>query len=650
MAEGLSYREIAQLAKQTPEAFATEVLGMPPTQRMGNQVRYFESGWLAVFTSGRHQGTWISFQDEKDRGDMLDLYRWHTGNSAHEAVVFAKKFLRLENGPAVAIPLVPQKTPEEIAREEAEENAKRIRTAQWIWRNASATDGREDGLRYLRNRGITAEIPQEMIRFRRLSPAELEKMGVARADIPKTPVVSVILKATDAQGQITAVQQILTTEGRKVGFENPKRTNGLMHGAAVRLGNAEAAGEVILVEGPETGLSIWQATGRPTYITLGTSNFTKVGIPDSVSRLVVAADMEESGVGLASALRAAQFWTSETRAAGIALPRMNEGDFNDMLKLFGDDAVRVQMDRAFFPARRGVPGVVFATTDSRSAFYAWTRTGTETLVRVPPLNKQTGHRNPLNLDGHVEPHHRKIIVLEADNAPIQTEVLAERRPDLVIERLAIDVDSFRRMGREAGSIETLLAPHDIHAPSGTGTDEPVILTLRRNDADALEAIGQKAIAVRATALDTVDLGFMAGRDAIVAPVGTGTEPDRRLFEKLEAVGARPAMLAWQIFRPNEHGSYDIVRNAVPSTYGAADAVEDGWTGQALSTLIEVAKFHQVQAQAQRAAAIDREETGTDRNATANMVAAEDTPESAPAEAAPISGRGARTRAGSARQR
>ena len=50
--------------------------------------------------------------------------------------------------------------------------------------------------------------------------------------------------------------------------------------------------------------------------------------------------MEPAGRGLADALKAAQHWTQEgVENSGIALPLLNDGDFNDVLQKDGDEAV-----------------------------------------------------------------------------------------------------------------------------------------------------------------------------------------------------------------------------------------------------------------------------------------------------------------------
>lgn len=257
-----------------PERFASALLGEEPTMRAGTNVRYLENQSLVVNVAGPSQGRFYSFTDSETKGDMIDLVRWHHGLAddkagRHEALEIAKHHLGISDNRIDPAKLPPEKSDEERRKEIEADEAKRIRTANWIWKKGSVTQGREEGMAYLKGRGITCNIPGNTLRFRKLTPADLKKMGVAEADIPKTPVTSLIFAARNKDGQITAVQQILTTQGKKVTFDNPKRTNGHMPGASVMLGDPTSSHRMTLVEGPETALSVFQATGIPTRSHLG---------------------------------------------------------------------------------------------------------------------------------------------------------------------------------------------------------------------------------------------------------------------------------------------------------------------------------------------------------------------------------------------
>jgi phage/plasmid primase-like uncharacterized protein len=136
---------------------------------------------------------------------------------------------------------------------------------------------------YLRSRGITAA-PPECIGYRR---GAFGQFG------------ALVARATDAGGEVLAVQQIyLTNEGAKALLEVVKRTNKAVDGwserAVVRLPGTLP---VILAEGVETALSIWQATGRETWACLGIVNIGRAPVPEGAA-VVIARDGESRAARL----------------------------------------------------------------------------------------------------------------------------------------------------------------------------------------------------------------------------------------------------------------------------------------------------------------------------------------------------------------
>jgi hypothetical protein len=590
----VTFDQVRQVAANDPEAFATKLLGEEPTMRSASVVRYFENQSLAVFLTGHAQGRFKSFVEEDKRGSMIDLLMWVRGISddragRHEAVEQAKVLLGMAEGEFDVSKISMGPSPEEKRRQVEEENAKKIRVANWIWNSSSATEGREEGLAYLRNRAITCDFDSDTLRFRRLAPTDLQKMGLKRNEIPATPVVALVFAARDKNRNIRAVQQVLTTEGRKLKCENPKRTNGLMEGAGVWFGNPATSDKAVLVEGPETGGSIYQASGLPTCVTLGTSNFTKVHLPGNIQTVITAADMEPFGRGLASALNTAQHWKADGRqASGIALPKLNDGDFNDIHQARGEEAVRSSIENAYYPPERERDGTILATPDARAAFHAWHKTGIEVCAKIPARDKETGKFNPISLDTMVDAHHNRVLVVHNKAIQVKDEFLRKSRPELEIMDLHEDSKAFRALSKTEGAMEAAINAVDIYAPDGRGEKEPVFFSLRRSDADALKLVGHKSIALRSTAIDRVDLGFMNGREAIVAPIGNGTDHDARLTRRLDEAGAKTMRLTWQIFRADEP-TPKITRREIPEGYGAAHAAQEGWTGRALKDLIDISR-------------------------------------------------------------
>ena len=99
-------------------------------------------------------------------------------------------------------------------------------------------------------------------------------------------------------------------------------------GGAVRLVPAED--ELVLAEGLETGLSILQATGQPTWACLSTSGLKAVLLPPEVKTVTIAADGDDAGKKAAE--EAASRLYRDGREVRIARPP-DGYDFNDLLML-----------------------------------------------------------------------------------------------------------------------------------------------------------------------------------------------------------------------------------------------------------------------------------------------------------------------------
>lgn len=151
--------------------------------------------------------------------------------------------------------------------------------------------------------------------------------------------------AQDAAGTIQAVQRVfLTKDGckRKIkvdGALQAKITNMAGQGwpdvAAARF---PGRGEPIIVEGPETGLSIWLATDRPVFATLGNAGFDRLYIRGK--RVTIAADGDEPNSPAAHRLKIA-VENRERKGFRVKIARPPVGlDFNDIHQKDSLDAVK----------------------------------------------------------------------------------------------------------------------------------------------------------------------------------------------------------------------------------------------------------------------------------------------------------------------
>ena len=604
-APSLTVAEISDALKADPEAFATNIIGEPPSYRAGTHVRYFENQSLAVYVGGPFKGRykWFSSDDSESRGDMLDLYVLQHGGSMGDALKYARSFLgkTAGNGPLPKANLPSRK---EAEAEMAADAAKRTATAREIWASASPTQGREAGRAYLAARGITADLPDTTLRYRTLSRRDLDRLGCQKHDASAKPATALVFAARGDDGEVCAVQQVFTADSARLrddsGRKVPKKTNGVIGGHGVWFGDPTQSPRVALAEGPETGLSVFEATDLPTCVTLSSSNFSNLALPASVESLVIAADMEATGRGLAAAIGAAQRHHREGgRACGIAVPPLRDGDFNDIHRDRGTKAVADLMARAYFPPERDPDGTLLVTADSRAAFHAWARTGIEVAARVPPTRE--GKFRPLNLLNAVREDHNRVLVIETPGIEVSYDALRTGRPDVEVHTIHTDSREFRKVARNSDALVRCINAPDLHIPGDLGTDGPIFFALRRRDADALAEAGKAAVGVRAAAIDRLDLSFARGRTAILAPIGNGTSHDDRLEAALGQAGATCERLTWQLFRGDAAESPRLLRTRVPDTFGAAEAAAEGWTGAALDDLVAISRANRAQIAAGREA-------------------------------------------------
>lgn len=171
---------------------------------------------------------------------------------------------------------------------------------------------------YLRERGIETLPPS--LRF---LPRHFHKPSESH-----WPVM--LAAAMDWTGKIHALHRTyLSPDGKgKANVSPAKMTLGPVRGLSCHLG--EAGEELAVSEGIETGLSVQQATGIPTWAALSAGGIRNLILPPLplASSVIIAADADP--VGLHVAQDAAFLWREQSRKVRIALPP--EGaDFNDVL-------------------------------------------------------------------------------------------------------------------------------------------------------------------------------------------------------------------------------------------------------------------------------------------------------------------------------
>ncbi len=158
-------------------------------------------------------------------------------------------------------------------------------------------------------------------------------MGLCTAAAKHRPtgliLPAMLASVQDPDGRVVAVHRtFLSRDGTaKASVSEPKMSLGPVAGSAVRL--ARANGRLVVSEGIETGLSILQATGVPTWAALSATNMGNVILPPDIRDVILGPDGDEAGA--TGAQKAARRFVDEGRAVRIA-PAPEGQDFNDMLQ------------------------------------------------------------------------------------------------------------------------------------------------------------------------------------------------------------------------------------------------------------------------------------------------------------------------------
>ena len=299
-----------------------------------SELRFGNKGSLSVEINGPKRGQWFD-HEEGIGGGPLELICHQERLSRLKAIDWARRWLGVlrpqpsREGPAEN--LIPD--PNCSKRSTGADGTLDAVSDGKIAAIVSSTEevlGTPGDL-YLRSRGITTELP-DCVRFRRRAFNEYGAL---------------VALATDLEGKVIAVQQTyLTDAGTKASVPVVKRTNAAMRGwgarAAVRFPGKLP---VILAEGVETALSIWQATGRETWACLGISNIGNAPLPEAAA-VVIARDGDAADSKASRQLeKAITALSVRGHSVSVASPPKGK-DFNDVLSDQGADAVCDLIDAA----------------------------------------------------------------------------------------------------------------------------------------------------------------------------------------------------------------------------------------------------------------------------------------------------------------
>lgn len=282
------------------------------------ELRFGKKGSKSVELAGAKRGSWFD-HEEGEGGGGLDLIKL-LPNYHGDPFTFAIEYFGIQS--QIEAGQLDRKKPRKKKQHKEKTDAEKIADVVKLVL-ASKPVHSTQAAGYLAGRGIC-----------RVPPAEAFVFGKeAWHDYP-----CLIGIVRDRDEEIVGCQKIYLQGDQKAPIEIQKVSSGKPGLGIIKLpGN----GPPVLAEGPETGLSIWQATGREVWILTGSfSQIRHLNItPQDYPELIIARDGEGQGESADKALRTLVRELENLGFVILVATPPNGQDFNDVLQRRGDAAV-----------------------------------------------------------------------------------------------------------------------------------------------------------------------------------------------------------------------------------------------------------------------------------------------------------------------
>jgi len=357
------------------ERIAMDLLGNP-NKKLSNarELRFGDSGKIAVHISGEKAGTWYNFHEGKG-GDIFALVQDTKGCDFKGAADYLRQSLGI--APTIGNSIINSHL--QLVHDHANSNitAKYIKDKQLEERGNKQ---KQDLVNKLVQR--SKDITENSVAFRYLAGArgigctlgnDIKTAGIYSAEKNRY-LPALIAYARDEKGNITGGQQILLkASGLKADITTPKKSFGKISGSFVNLSNLSynttkdnskdmvgnfigdnqpasdlLAKITIIAEGLETALSVKQALGyNHNYLPANSKILCSLGInnisnyqPSKGEKIIIAADNDGEHSVTDKTINLAKI-TLESRGAYVEIVRpLKVGDFNDVLLSSGEQSIQ----------------------------------------------------------------------------------------------------------------------------------------------------------------------------------------------------------------------------------------------------------------------------------------------------------------------
>ena len=351
------------------ESIARNLLGEPNKNLSnGRHLRFGEHGKISVGISGEQLGSWYDFSSEKG-GYMFSLIQDKQGCDFKGSVEYLRKSVGIEAGSNNHLKLVHDYRNKDLTKEyiKAKAEEERINKAKAEQVDKLFSRSKDIGDRSVAFKYLTKERGLE---FNTAITNDVKTTGVYVGGIADESnslvkgkyLPAIVAFARDSEGRVTGGQQILLNKitSAKADVDIPKKSFGKIAGSFVDLSNSSDKGTnitksriTIIAEGLETALSVAQALGERSGENAETKTLCSLGISNIKNysanigeKIIIAADNDGASSVTNKTIENAKIALQEKGAYVEIVRPAKEGDFNDVLKSEGSNAI----SKAFEPA------------------------------------------------------------------------------------------------------------------------------------------------------------------------------------------------------------------------------------------------------------------------------------------------------------
>ena len=287
-------------------------------QRLGGDI--YQGGRAAAVPGPGHskQDRSLSLRVAEDGRRLL----WHSfaGDQADQV----RKHLGLEAGELSRETDAERKRREDADRRERERKRAFCST---LWRETAPAAGTLVES-YMAARGLHGPIP-DVVRFH--ARAQLAyPWRLEAGDVRTWPAMIALVQHVNGNPCGLHVTALRPDGSGKADLRASRRMLGDVAGGAVRLAPIGADGVLAVGEGLETARAFRQLTGTPTWAALSTSGIRAFAPPPGLTRLIIAADSDDRGEGLAAARALAE--RARSRVEVVIMPAPEGTDWCDQVK------------------------------------------------------------------------------------------------------------------------------------------------------------------------------------------------------------------------------------------------------------------------------------------------------------------------------